>query len=160
MPAGALPTDERLSLRVGAQVIFIKNDPDGNWVNGTTGIIKSLKKGYVRVACGKVVYDVLLSVWEQSNYMYDEELDGIRQEVTGTFMQLPLKLAWAITIHKSQGCTYDKVVVDLRRGAFAHGQTYVALSRCSSLEGLYLLGSIRPQDVIIDPVVTKFMESV
>jgi ATP-dependent DNA helicase PIF1 len=160
VPEGALPTDEKLSLRVGAQVIFIKNDPDGNWLNGTTGTIKSLKKDSIRVACGKAVYDVSPSVWEQSSYVYDEELDGIRQEITGTFMQLPIKLAWAITIHKSQGCTYDKVVVDLRRGAFAHGQTYVALSRCRSLEGLYLLGNIRPQDIIIDPVVTKFMKQV
>ena len=160
MPAGTVPADEKLSLRVGAQVIFIKNDADGNWVNGTTGIITCLKKDSVRVACGKTVHDVVPSTWEQSNYVYNEALDGIRQELAGTFTQFPLKLAWAITIHKSQGLSYDRVVVDLRRGAFAHGQTYVALSRCRSLEGLYLLGSIQPQDILIDPIVTKFMERV
>lgn len=157
MPSGASPTEERLNLRVGAQVVFIKNDPDGRWVNGTTGIVKSLKKECVRVACGKTLHDVLPVTWEQSSYVYDEELDTMRQEVTGTFKQLPLKLAWAITIHKSQGCTYDKVIVDLRRGAFAHGQTYVALSRCRSLEGLYLLANVRPQDIMIDPAVASFM---
>jgi ATP-dependent DNA helicase PIF1 len=160
MPEASLPTDKRLTLRVGAQVVFIKNDPERKWVNGLTGVVTSLKKDTVRVNCNGLVYDVVPSMWEQSRYVYDEEADAIRQEVAGTFMQLPLKLAWAITIHKSQGCTYDKAVVDLRRGAFAHGQTYVALSRCRSLERLYLLGDIRPQDIIIDPVVTKFMERV
>ncbi len=160
MPNGSLPTDESLSLRIGAQVIFIKNDPDGKWVNGTTGVIKSLKKDCIRVKCGSVVHNVVPTLWERSSYIYDEELDGMRQEVTGTFTQFPIKLAWAITIHKSQGCTYDKVAVDLRRGAFAHGQAYVALSRCRSREGLYLLSSVKPQDIIIDPVVTKFMERV
>jgi ATP-dependent DNA helicase PIF1 len=158
MTAGALPTEEKLKLRVGAQVVFIKNDPDKNWVNGTTGVIKALKKDYIRVACGKTVHNVVPIIWEQITYVYDEELDAMRQEITGTFMQLPVKLAWAITIHKSQGCTYDSVVVDLRHGAFAHGQAYVALSRCRSLEGLYLLGNIKPQDIIIDPAVTRFME--
>ncbi len=157
VPIGTLPTEKKLKLRIGAQVVFIKNDPDKNWVNGTMGVVKVLKKDYIRVACGKAVYDVVPVTWEQSAYSYDEELEVMRQEVTGTFTQLPIKLAWAITIHKSQGCSYDKVVIDLRRGAFAHGQAYVALSRCRSLAGLYLLGRIKPQDILIDPTVTKFM---
>jgi len=152
-----LPTDEKLALCVGAQVVFVRNDPEGKWVNGTTGIVASLKKDHVRIKCGKSTYDVVPTVWDQSNYVYDEELSMMRQEIVGTFTQFPIKLAWAITIHKSQGCTYDEVVVDLRRGAFAHGQTYVALSRCRSLDGLYLLGDVKPRDIIIDPVVTKFM---
>jgi len=157
LPHSALPTDEKLALCVGAQVVFVRNDPEGKWVNGTTGIVASLKKDHVRIKCGKSTYDVVPTVWDQSNYVYDEELSMMRQEIVGTFTQFPIKLAWAITIHKSQGCTYDEVVVDLRRGAFAHGQTYVALSRCRSLDGLYLLGDVKPRDIIIDPVVTKFM---
>jgi ATP-dependent exoDNAse (exonuclease V) alpha subunit len=160
MPHNSMPTDEKLTLRINSQVIFVKNDPDGRWVNGTTGTIKSLKEDYIQVACNETVYEVVPHMWEQSNYVYDEALDAMRQEITGTFTQFPLKLAWAVTIHKSQGCTYSEVAIDLRHGAFAHGQTYVALSRCRTLEGIYLLGEIRPEDIIIDPEVTKFMQQV
>jgi len=155
----AFPADNELALKVCAQVIFIKNDPDGRWVNGTIGTVKSMSKHTVQVRCGKNIYEVEPTMWEQTRYYYDEQAKHIEQEVVGTFTQLPLRLAWAITIHKSQGSTYDSVVVDLRAGAFAHGQTYVALSRCKTLAGLHLLGEIHPEDIIVDDAVANFMDN-
>ncbi len=160
MPQSSLPVDHDLALKVGAHVMFTKNDPDGRWVNGTQGVIKSLRKDHIRVKCGGKTYMVLPTTWEQSAYEYSEELNAMTQEVVGTLSQFPLRLAWAITIHKSQGCSYDKVVIDIPNGAFAHGQVYVALSRCRTLNGLYLAGRIEPKDIIIDSAVLKFMDQV
>jgi ATP-dependent DNA helicase PIF1 len=152
------PVDEMLALKKGAQVVFIKNDSDKRWVNGDTGIVKRASKTKVWVLCKGKTYELVPETWEQIEYFYDEANATVEQKVTGTFTQFPIKLAWAVTIHKSQGQTYDQVVVDLRNDAFAPGQVYVALSRCKSLEGLYILGELEKEDIIVDPDVTKFME--
>ncbi len=157
-PSSSQPTDTELTLKVGAQVIFTKNDQQRRWVNGTTGIVKSLSKNTVKISCGKQTFNVEPVSWDITGYTYNQELGEIEQELTGTFTQIPLRTAWAMTIHKSQGCTFDKVAIDLGTGAFAHGQTYVALSRCSSLSGLYVLQALRPQDIIIDPLVHAYMK--
>ena len=156
--SNSFPTEGQLVLRVGAQVIFIKNDPSNRWVNGTIGTVLRLLSESVIIQCGSRQYEVFPTSWEKSTYTYNEEADTIEQKVTCTFTQLPLKLAWAITIHKSQGCSYRKVAIDLRDGAFAHGQTYVALSRCRTLEGIFLLGEVRQSDIIVDPTIVDFMK--
>lgn len=157
MPESALPTDRALILKKGALITFVRNDPLRRWVNGSTGIVSRLGTESIEVACGKKHYEVLPVIWERKTYLYKKASGAIRQEVVGTFSQFPIKLAWAITIHKSQGSTYDRVVVDLRGGAFVHGQTYVALSRCRSIEGLYLRGALSSGDMIVDPAVVAFM---
>jgi hypothetical protein len=133
------PTEKELILKVGAQVMFTRNDPAGRWVNGTLGEISELTDDSVRV---KLEDDSIISVshvtWENIKYEYNKQTRTNSKDVIGTFTQFPLKLAWAITIHKSQGLTFDHVRIDLSRGVFANGQTYVALSRARTLEGLYL----------------------
>lgn len=137
------PTDKELILKVGAQVMFTRNDPAGRWVNGTIGEISELTDDSVNV---KLEDDSIMSVspvtWENIKYEYNKQTRKNTKEVIGTFTQFPLKLAWAITIHKSQGLSFDHVRIDLSRGVFANGQTYVALSRARTLEGLYLSSSV------------------
>ena len=154
------PTDPALRLRKGAQVMFVKNDPEKQFVNGSIGKVVDLNKNRVRVELrddsGKTsLVEVAPMDWEIVRYK-SEEGGGIDTETMGTFRQYPLKLAWAITIHKSQGKTFDKVIIDLGGGAFEHGQLYVALSRCRTLEGIVLKKPIRPQDVITDERITDF----
>jgi ATP-dependent DNA helicase PIF1 len=156
----ALPVDEELLLKKGAQVIFVKNDPDRRWVNGDTGIVKHVSKTKIRVLCKGHIHDLEPEMWEQTKYYYDEERETLDQMTVGTFTQFPIRLAWAVTIHKSQGQTYDRVAIDLRDGTFAPGQAYVALSRCRSLAGLYLLGELEKEDIIVDPTVSKFITMV
>jgi ATP-dependent DNA helicase PIF1 len=155
--SSAFPADNSLELKAGAQVLFVKNDPAGRWMNGTVGMVTTCTKLGISVRCGGTTYAITPATWEQLEYHYDDETDTIDQEVTSTFTQLPVRLAWAITIHKSQGSTYNTLIVDLGKGAFAHGQTYVALSRCKTFEDLYLLSAVKPSDIIVDPVVTAFM---
>lgn len=146
------PAEWKLCLKVGAQVMFVRNDTENNrWVNGTLGRVTRLKTEMVEVesASGKR-YEVTPVKWEILKYQFDEEKNKINTDVVGSFIQYPLRLAWAITIHKSQGKTFDRVVIDLGRGAFAHGQLYVALSRCRTLEGLVLKSLIKMHDVIVD----------
>ena len=134
-----LPAEQCLKLKVGAQVIFVRNDVQKRWVNGTLGTIAKLSKDEVRVKTEDgSVHEVSTCTWESPAYEYDPETRKLKREVTGTFTQYPLKLAWAITIHKSQGMTFEKMQLDLSKGVFADGQLYVALSRVRSLEGLYL----------------------
>lgn len=156
------PADEVLELKSGAQVMFLRNDSDGRWVNGTIGTVSRVD-GTVWVEIGEPgdakEFEVEPVTWERYRYRYDAETKKLEKEVVAEFEQFPLRLAWAVTIHKSQGHTYDAAVVDLGPRAFTAGQTYVALSRVRSLDGLYLRRPLQPRDVIVDPNVTRFMES-
>jgi hypothetical protein len=153
----SVPTAERLSLKVGAQVMLLKNDSGKQYVNGSIGKIKKLDTNKIVVEVNGASVILEKAEWEQVEYKYDKETKKIEPIVVGTYSQYPLKLAWAITIHKSQGQTFDQVVIDLGYGAFAHGQTYVALSRCTSLNGIVLKQSVRWQDIIVDKRVIDFM---
>lgn len=159
------PTDLALKLKEGAQVMFVKNDPDRQYVNGTLGKIHELTPDKIKVAIeedGKEekIIEVQQAEWEILKYKMKTEggTSEIGTEAAGSFKQYPLRLAWAVTIHKSQGKTFDKVVIDLGRGAFAHGQTYVALSRCRTFEGILLKQKIKPQDVMLDERIVQYYE--
>lgn len=146
----ASPTDQTLILKPGAKVILLRNDADKRWVNGTIARIARLEPDRVWVEIGGSEYEVEPVAWENRRYAYDQSAQKIVETIAGTFKQFPIRLAWALTIHKSQGLTLDKVYIDLGRGTFAHGQAYVALSRCRTLEGLALARSLRPSDIVFD----------
>ncbi|MEO8261466.1 MAG: AAA family ATPase [Pseudolysinimonas sp.] len=154
----AFPADERLELKVGAQVMFLRNDTggDGRWVNGTIGEVVKVTDT-VTVEVDGVRHEVLPSTWERYRYSYSAVTKTLKKDVVAEFIQFPLRLAWAVTIHKSQGKSYDAAIVDLGPRSFAPGQTYVALSRITALEGLYLTRPLRPSDVIVDDAVRRFM---
>ena len=139
------PVDLTLKLKVGAQVMFTRNDQHKRWVNGTIGTVTKLAKDEIKVTTGGATYVVPNCSWESYSYEYDKEERKMKKELMGTFTQYPLRLAWAITVHKSQGMTFDKLYLDLSRGMFAAGQLYVALSRVRSLDGLFLSRPIIPQ---------------
>jgi ATP-dependent exoDNAse (exonuclease V) alpha subunit len=151
------PVEKSLKLKEGAQVMMIKNDKDGRWVNGSIGIIKRLADDLIDVEIHGTTFTVNREIWEAVDYEYDEEKDILNTNVTGTYSQYPLRPAWAITIHKSQGKTFEKVIIDLGGGAFAHGQTYVALSRCKTLNGIKLKKRINRKDIILDDKVIHFI---
>lgn len=155
----AFPTEEQLRLKVGAQVMFLKNDPEHRWVNGTMGYVEDMDDEEILVRAGDDVHIVARAVWHRIRYVYNRDTKKIEEEVVSSFTQFPLRLAWAITVHKSQGQTYDAVIIDRGRGAFAHGQMYVALSRCRHLETVYLTAPICVQDLIVDHAVTAFMHA-
>lgn len=152
------PTDQALTLKVGAQVMFANNDMYGQWVNGTVGQVTEIlsRAVIVKIHGGKEVH-VTPHEWKLYRYEYDSSSKSLSQKSAGAFEQIPLKLAWAITIHKSQGKTFDKVVIDLGNGSFASGQTYVALSRCRTFEGIRLKKPIRKSDVRVDRQVHRFL---
>lgn len=158
-PESSLPTSLELTLKPGAQIIFIKNDFEKRWVNGTIGTISGFdpveETIYVITEDGKEC-DVKPELWRNIRYTYNEEKKEIEEEVLGTFKQFPLRLAWAITIHKSQGLTFSRVVIDFTGGVFAGGQTYVALSRCTSLDGITLRKPINRADIFVRPEITNF----
>lgn len=161
-PESSLPTPLDLELKVGAQVIFIKNDQDKRWVNGTIGTVIGIDidgGDYITVITdeGKE-WDVERAIWSNVRYSYNEKEKKIEEEELGTFTQFPVRLAWAITIHKSQGLTFSKVALDFTGGVFAGGQTYVALSRCRSLDGLQLMKPITMADVFVNPNIVRFSE--
>jgi ATP-dependent exoDNAse (exonuclease V) alpha subunit len=139
-----------LVLKSGAKVMLLRNDPDKRWVNGTIARISRLEEKRVWVEVDGEEHEVERAAWESRRYAFDKDAEKIVETVAGTFTQFPLRLAWALTIHKSQGLTLDKVYVDLGRGTFAHGQAYVALSRCRSLDGLALARPLKPSDVLFD----------
>ena len=146
----AHPTDTRLLLKPGAKIILLRNDADRRWVNGTIARITRLDEKRVWVEVDGKEYEVEPVAWESRRYAYDKIEEKIVETVAGTFRQFPLRLAWALTIHKAQGLTLDRVYIDLGRGTFAHGQAYVALSRCRSLEGLALARPLKPSDILFD----------
>jgi ATP-dependent exoDNAse (exonuclease V) alpha subunit len=146
----AHPTDATLLLKPGAKVIMLRNDPDRRWVNGTIARIAKLEAKRIWIEIDGKTYELEPVSWESRRYAYDQAAEKIVENITGTFRQFPVRLAWALTIHKSQGLTLDRVYIDLGRGTFAHGQTYVALSRCRTLEGLALARPLRPSDIMFD----------
>ena len=156
-PEKILPTDLNLVLKKDAQVMMIRNDKERKWVNGTLGRIVDLSSKGIRVELenGSVV-NVEKEIWENISYEYDETEKKVKEKVLGTFSQYPLKAAWALTIHKSQGLTFNNVTIDMTGGAFSAGQTYVALSRCRTLEGLNFVNPLRKYDVIVSDGAAKF----
>ena len=152
------PTDKVLRLKKGAQVMMIKNDPNKRWVNGSLGIVENLTRDAITISFDGIHQKIEQSTWEKLEYEYDRENGLIEPFVTGSFRQYPIKLAWAITIHKSQGKTFSKVIIDLGRGAFAHGQAYVALSRCRTFDGIFLKTPLRPSDIIVDPRIKEWQK--
>ncbi|MBC7725208.1 MAG: AAA family ATPase [Burkholderiaceae bacterium] len=153
----AFPADEALQLKVGARVMFLRNDSDQRWVNGSVGTVTSISST-VFVEIDGEEHEVQPATWEKFKYSYSPTTKELKRDIVAEFQQFPLRLAWAVTIHKSQGKTYDRAVVDLGQRSFAPGQTYVALSRISALNGLYLTRPLRPSDIIVDADVRRFME--
>lgn len=156
--ASEYPVEMELRLRKGAQIMMLKNDTESpkRWVNGTLGTVKELGDNHIVIEIGDRSYRMEKAVWEVFDYEYSKEERMIEKFSKGSFTQYPVKLAWAVTIHKSQGKTFDRVIIDFGRGAFAHGQTYVALSRCTKLDEIYLRTPIRYGDIILDNDVVKF----
>ncbi len=157
------PTQENLELKTGSQVMFVKNDsnPEKRYYNGKIGEIVDFDEGSVIVRCPGDIEDIEAGteVWENITYTIDNKTKEIKEEVKGSFEQIPLRLAWAITIHKSQGLTFEKAVIDVQ-SSFAHGQTYVALSRCKTLEGIVLRTPLAPQSIIHDNTITSFTKNI
>lgn len=149
--ANVQPAESALELKAGAKVMMLRNDPDRRWVNGTIARVSRLTEKQVFVEVSGKEYEVEQVAWEHRRYAFDQAQEKIVETVAGTFKQFPLRLAWALTIHKAQGLTLDKVYIDLGSGTFAHGQTYVALSRCRTLEGLALARPLTRRDIMFDP---------
>lgn len=156
----SFPADESLELKIGARVMLLRNDTANEgaqrWVNGSVGTVTRIDST-VWVEIEGERHEVRPAIWEKFRYSYSPLTKALRKDVVAEFTQFPLRLAWAVTIHKSQGQTYDRAVVDLGQRSFAPGQTYVALSRISALDGLFLSRPLRPSDIIVDENVVRFM---
>lgn len=161
-PESAYPADEMLTVKEGAQIMFIKNDSSGEhrYYNGMIGLVTAVSKDGIRVKGNGESQDFLLETeeWTNSKYSLNPQTKEITEEVEGTFRQYPIRLAWAITIHKSQGLTFSRVVVDFTGGVFAGGQAYVALSRCTSLDGIQLKKQITRGDIFVRPEIVSFAQ--
>lgn len=156
-PDNDLPTSKELTLKQGAQVIFIRNDREGRWVNGSLGKVYRLDEDGIQVELENGdCYLVEQEIWENVQYSYDEKEKKVVENVVGTFRQYPIKPAWALTVHKSQGLTFNNIVIDFSGGAFSSGQTYVALSRCTSLQGITLLKPLSQRDIIVNTAIVDF----
>ena len=154
-----LPAPRELKIKVGANVMFIKNDPEGRWVNGTLGTVSECldkKKKHIKVKINNKTHKVEREEWNKVRFTYDEDSDDVLEEVISSFKQFPIKLGWAVTIHKSQGLTLESCSVDLGAGAFATGQAYVALSRCKNLNSLNLQRELKVSDALVDPDIIDF----
>ena len=159
----AIPTDIELSMKVGAQIMMLNNDSQNRWVNGTIGKIINIKKDnegvdkvVVQLSNGKIE-EVTPFTWELFHFSFDQKSNSLTSETVGTFTQYPMRLAWAVTIHKSQGKTFDNIIVDIGKGTFVHGQLYVALSRCTHLGGIILKQKIQKKHIFMDWRVVKFV---
>jgi hypothetical protein len=161
----ALPTLHELCLKKGAQVMLLHNDSLGRWINGSIGRIAGFGKSpdspdiiWIELPDGEVV-DITPYRWEMFEFRYDSDEKRIMSESIGSFTQYPLKLAWSVTIHKSQGMTFDRVIIDIGRGTFSHGQLYVALSRCTTLKGMTLKKPVGKKNILMDRRVVRFITS-
>ena len=158
-----LPTALDLSLKKGAQVMLLNNDTLGRWINGSIGKVTEIEKNddgpdilWVELPSGQIV-DVLPHKWEMYEFSFDKKSSSIMSESVGSFTQYPIKLAWAVTIHKSQGMTFEKAIIDIGRGTFSHGQLYVALSRCTGIKGIVLKQPVHKRNVLLDQRVVSFV---
>lgn len=156
-PEQSFPTERELVLKAGAQVVFIRNDIERRWVNGTLGRVLDIAPDRLTIALESGdIHAIEPEMWSNIHYTFNDKEHTVEEEVKGTFVQYPVRLAWALTIHKSQGLTFSRLRIDLGRGAFAGGQCYVALSRATSLEGLTLAGPVRASDIYVNPEVRRF----
>ena len=156
-----LPAPRELRIKEDAKVMFIKNDSEGRWVNGTVGVVINCldkNKKIIKVKVGSDIFKVKREEWNKVRYVYDDYNDEMEEEIISSFKQFPLKLGWAVTIHKAQGLTLESCSVDLGEGAFATGQAYVALSRCKTLESLNLYRELKIRDALVDPDIQDFHE--
>jgi len=157
----AFPTSPNLVLKKGAQVMFIRNDPERRFVNGSLGVIEEISEEaiWVSLSDSQDIIEVKKMTWEDVKYTYDKQSNKIVTEVRGTFQQYPLRMAWAITVHKSQGLTFDRAIIDVH-SAFSPGQAYVALSRCRTLEGIVLSAPVSASVFFVDEIVKKYLETI
>ena len=154
-----LPAPRNLRIKEGAKVMFIKNDSEGRWVNGTVGKVvdcKDKKRKTIKVEVAGKTLNVKREEWNKIRYVYDDYDDEMEEEIVSSFKQFPLKLGWAVTIHKAQGLTLESCSIDLGQGAFATGQTYVALSRCKTLGSVNLYQELRKTDAMVDSAIVDF----
>jgi hypothetical protein len=157
-PEKSYPVDDLLLLKPGAKIMMARNDASQRWVNGTVGRIVHVELDRVQVDIDGALHLVEPVRWDNIRYQYDPATRKLSHDVIGTYTQVPIRLAWAMTVHKSQGQTLDRAHFEMRHRAFAHGQTYVALSRCRTLEGLTLARPLRQSDIIVDPAAMAYRD--